>query len=135
MEAFVNDPSPNAYERLVDRLLEGEHYGERWARHWLDLARFAESNGYAFDKDRPAAFHYRDFVIKALNADMPYDEFVRLQIAGDQLRSDRTTWRRPPPVFWPPGPFTSQQTQKDASGAVMSSWTTSWARSARRCLA
>ena len=65
VEAFVNDSSPEAYERLVDRLLEGQHYGERWARHWLDLARFAESNGYAFDKDRAAAFHYRDFVIKA----------------------------------------------------------------------
>ena len=64
------------------------HYGERWARHWLDLARFAESGGYEFDGDRPSAYHYRDFVIKALNQDMPYDQFVRLQMAGDRLRPE-----------------------------------------------
>jgi len=81
VEAFVKDESPDAYERLIDRLLESKHYGERWSRHWLDLARFAESNGYAFDKDRNAAYHFRDFVIKALNEGMPYDEFVRLQLA------------------------------------------------------
>ena len=73
-----NDESPDAYDQLVDRLLDGQHFGERWARHWLDLARFAESNGYAFDKDREAAFHYRDFVIKAFNEDMPYDDFIQL---------------------------------------------------------
>lgn len=84
--AFLNDTAPDAYERLIDRLLASEHYGERWGRHWLDLVRFAESGGYEFDKDRPGAYHYRDFVIKALNQDMPFDEFVRLQVAGDHLQ-------------------------------------------------
>ena len=85
IDAFANDTSPDAYEKLLDRLLASERYGERWARHWLDIARFAESGGYEFDKDRPGAYHYRDFVIKALNRDMPYDEFVRWQLAGDRL--------------------------------------------------
>jgi cytochrome c553 len=84
-QQFLNDSSPNAYERLVDRLLESPHYGERWARHWLDLARFAESHGYEQDYDRPTAYHYRDFVIKALNLDLPYDQFVKWQIAGDEI--------------------------------------------------
>jgi hypothetical protein len=88
IDAFVNDPAPDAYERVVVRILESPHYGERWARHWLDAVRFAESSGYEFDKDRPGAFHYRDFVIKAFNEDLPYDEFVRLQIAGDHLKPD-----------------------------------------------
>ncbi|MDP6448149.1 MAG: DUF1549 domain-containing protein, partial [Pirellulaceae bacterium] len=112
VEAFVEDPAEDAYERLVDRLLEGDHFGERWARHWLDLARFAESNGYAFDKDRPAAYHFRDFVIKALNADMPYDRFVQLQIAGDQL-APNDFMSQAATGFLASGPFTSQQTQKE----------------------
>jgi hypothetical protein len=112
VEAFINDDSPDAFEKLVDRLLDGQHYGERWARHWLDLARFAESNGYAFDKDRAAAYHYRDFVIKALNADMPYDQFVKLQVAGDQL--DPLDFDAQSATgFIAAGPFTSQQTQKE----------------------
>lgn len=85
IEAFVNDASPDAYAKLIDRLLASEHLGERWARHWLDLVRFAESGGYEFDGDRPAAHPYRDFVIKAFNQDMPFDQFVRWQIAGDLL--------------------------------------------------
>ena len=89
VEAFVADPSPDAYEKLVDRLLASPHYGERWGRHWLDLARFAESHGYEQDYDRPYAYHYRDFVIQALNADMPYDRFVRSQLAGDELDPGR----------------------------------------------
>jgi cytochrome c553 len=84
-EAFLNDASPNAFEKLIDRLLESPHYGERWGRHWLDLARFAESHGYEQDYDRPTAYHYRDFVIKALNQDLPYDTFVKWQIAGDEM--------------------------------------------------
>lgn len=111
-DAFVHDSSPRAYERLIDRLLAGQHYGERWGRHWLDLARFAESNGYAFDKDRPAAYHYRDFVINALNEDMPYDQFVRLQIAGDQIvPADYVA--QSATGFLAAGPFTTQQTQKE----------------------
>lgn len=86
--AFVADPAPDAYERLVDRLLADEHVGERWARHWLDVARFAESHGYEQDYDRPHAYTYRDFVIRAFNDDLPYDKFVRWQIAGDELDPD-----------------------------------------------
>jgi hypothetical protein len=112
VESFVNDTASDSYEALVDRLLGGQHYGERWARHWLDLARFAESNGYAFDKDRGAAFHYRDFVIKALNQDMPYDEFVRLQIAGDQI-APNDYQSQAATGFLAAGTFTSQQTQKE----------------------
>ncbi|MFO1022830.1 MAG: PSD1 and planctomycete cytochrome C domain-containing protein [Planctomycetales bacterium] len=85
---FLNDTSTDAYEKLVDRVLASPHYGERWGRHWLDLARYAESHGYEQDYDRPTAYHYRDFVIKALNSDMPYDQFVRWQIAGDELEPD-----------------------------------------------
>lgn len=85
VEAFVQNNSPDAYEKVVDRLLASPHFGERWARHWLDPARFAESHGFEHDYLRPFAYHYRDFVIKALNADMPYDQFVRWQIAGDEL--------------------------------------------------
>ncbi|MCA9218708.1 MAG: DUF1553 domain-containing protein, partial [Planctomycetales bacterium] len=83
-----NDTDPRAYEKLIDRLLESPHYGERWGRHWLDVARFAESHGFEQDYDRPHAYHYRDFVIRALNDDMPYDQFVRWQLAGDEIAPD-----------------------------------------------
>jgi hypothetical protein len=85
IDAFVNDRSPDAWEKVVDRLLASPHYGERWGRHWLDLARFAESNGYEFDEPRPNAWRYRDYVIAAFNADKPYDRFVKEQLAGDEL--------------------------------------------------
>lgn len=88
VERFLNDDSHDAYEKLVDRLLESPHYGERWARHWLDVVRFGESNGFEYDQPRDNAWHYRNWVIDSLNADMPYDEFVRLQIAGDLIRPD-----------------------------------------------
>jgi len=88
VEAFVADPAPDAYERLIDRLLENPHYGERWARHWLDIVRYAESHGFEHDYDRPTAYPYRDFVIKALNQDLPYNTFVKWQIAGDELVPD-----------------------------------------------
>ena len=83
--AFVADTSPPAFEKVVDELLASPAYGERWARHWLDTARFAESGGYEFDGFRPGAYYYRDWVIRSLNSDMPYDEFVRLQLAADLL--------------------------------------------------
>jgi hypothetical protein len=113
LASFCKDDSPDAYEKLVDRLLASERYGERWGRHWLDLVRYAESGGYEFDKDRPAAYHYRDFVIRALNEDMPYDEFVRLQIAGDHLhpgdvRATAATG------FLVAGPYPGQTTAKTA---------------------
>ncbi len=85
VEAFASDRAPDAFEALVDRTLASPRLGERWARHWLDLARFAESHGYEHDYDRPTAYHYRDFVVRAFNEDMPYDRFVRLQVAGDEL--------------------------------------------------
>lgn len=84
VDAFLADQSPNAYEKVVDRLLASPHYGEKWARHWLDLARYADTNGY--EKDRPRSiWPYRDWVINALNRDLPYDEFVTEQLAGDLL--------------------------------------------------
>lgn len=88
IQSFANDDRPDAYERLLDELLANPHYGERWGRRWLDLARFAESHGFEHDYDRPSAFHYRDFVVQALNAGMPYDQFIRWQIAGDEIAPD-----------------------------------------------
>jgi hypothetical protein len=88
VKAFLDDPAPDAYEKLIDRLLDSPHYGERWARYWLDLARFAESHGFEHDYDRPSAYHYRDFVIRALNDDLPYNTFVQWQLAGDELAPD-----------------------------------------------
>src|SRR5262247_175475 len=88
VEAFVKDQSPDAWERLVDRLLASPHYGERWARHWLDLVRFADSGGFEFDVDRPDAWRYRDYVVNSFNADKPYDRFVREQLAGDEYSPD-----------------------------------------------
>jgi hypothetical protein len=88
VKAFVADPAPDAYEKLVDSLLSSPHYGERWGRHWLDLARYADSDGLESDADRPTAYHYRDFVIRALNDDLPYRTFVRWQIAGDEYEPD-----------------------------------------------
>jgi hypothetical protein len=84
VEAFVNDPAPDAYEKLVDRLLQSPRYGERWARRWLDLARYADTNGYEKDRAR-IIWPYRDWVIRALNADMPFDRFTIEQLAGDLL--------------------------------------------------
>lgn len=85
LAAFENDQSPNAYERLVDRLLASPHYGETWGQHWLDLARFAETDGFEHDRTRASAWKYRDWVIRALNRDLSYDRFLALQLAGDEL--------------------------------------------------
>jgi Protein of unknown function (DUF1553)/Protein of unknown function (DUF1549)/Planctomycete cytochrome C len=85
VEQFLADDSPEAYERVVDRLLDSPHYGEKWARHWLDLARYADSDGYEKDQARPYAWRWRHWVIEALNRDMPFDQFTRQQIAGDLL--------------------------------------------------
>ena len=83
IEAFVSDPSDAAYEKLVSELLDSPHYGQRWGRHWLDVARYGESDGFERNNVRKNIWHYRDWVIQALNDDMPYDEFVRKQLAGD----------------------------------------------------
>ena len=85
VDAFVGDPSPAAYERLVDRLLASPRYGERWGRHWLDIAHYGESHGYDKDKARRHAWPYRDYVIRSFNSDKPYGRFVREQLAGDVL--------------------------------------------------
>jgi hypothetical protein len=85
METWLNDPSPNAYEKLVDRLLESPHYGEKWGRHWLDLVHYAETNSYERDNPKPNAWRYRDYVIRSFNQDKPYDQFIREQLAGDEL--------------------------------------------------
>jgi mono/diheme cytochrome c family protein len=85
VERFLNDRSPDAYERLVDRLLASPHFGERWGRHWLDLARYADSDGYEKDSPRPSAWRYRNWVIDAINRDLPFDQFTIEQLAGDLL--------------------------------------------------
>ncbi len=89
VEAFVNDRSENAFEKVVDGLLDSPHFGERWARHWMDLVRYAESHGHEFDYPIHHAWKYRDYLIRALNADVPYDQFIREQVAGDLISKPR----------------------------------------------
>ena len=98
VDAFLADKSPDAYEKVVDRLLASPRYGERWARHWLDLARYAESEGFKSDETRPNAWRYRDYVVQAFNSNKPYDRFVREQIAGDELWPD-DPWARVATAF------------------------------------
>jgi hypothetical protein len=85
---FLADPRPDAFVRVVDRLLASPRYGERWAQHWLDIVRYAESNGYEADGERPHAWRYRDYVVRALNEDRPYDRFVVEQLAGDLIKTN-----------------------------------------------
>ena len=97
MAAYLADASADADKKVVERLLASPHYGERWARHWLDLVRFAETNGHEFDNDKLDAWRYRDYVIRAFNDDVPYDQFVKEHIAGDllpekRLSRDGTFW-------------------------------------------
>jgi len=89
--AFVNDPQPDAWERLVDRVLDDPRLGERWAQHWLDVIRYAETHGFETNQERPNAWPFRDWVVDALNHDLPYDQFVRGQLAGDALGSSTGT--------------------------------------------
>ncbi|MDB6071792.1 MAG: hypothetical protein JWL81_2963 [Verrucomicrobiales bacterium] len=91
VDNFINDADPRAWENLVDRVLASPRYGERWARHWLDVARYADSNGFETNRERKTAWPYRDYVIGAFNSDKPYDRFVREQIAGDALGADAAT--------------------------------------------
>lgn len=83
--AFMKDDSPQAYEKVVDQLLESRHYGEHWGRHWLDLVRYAETNSFERDNPKPFVWRYRDYVIRSFNEDKPYDQFIREQLAGDEL--------------------------------------------------
>ena len=94
MQAFLADPSPKAFESAVDRLLASPRYGERWGRHWLDIARYADSKGYVFEQERrfSHSFTYRDWVVQALNRDLPYDRFLIEQIAGDQVATPDNPW-------------------------------------------
>ncbi|MBY0503006.1 MAG: PSD1 and planctomycete cytochrome C domain-containing protein [Bryobacteraceae bacterium] len=89
VRAFTTSQDPQAYEKLIDQLLADPRYGERWGRHWLDLVRYAESDGFAIDGERPTAWRYRDYVIRAFNQDKPYDLFVQEQIAGDEYRGKK----------------------------------------------
>ncbi|MEM7475886.1 MAG: DUF1549 domain-containing protein, partial [Planctomycetota bacterium] len=117
-------PTPKQLERgsnishaeLIDELLESPHYGERWARHWLDAARFAESHGFEQDYDRKFAYHFRDFVIKALNSDMPWDQFVMWQLAGDELAPDEPLAMMAT-GFLGAGVFPTQLTEKEFESA------------------
>jgi len=88
VQQFLNASSPDAYERLVDRLLNSPHYGERWGQHWLDVVRFAETEGFEYDRDIPDAWRYRDYVIESFNRDKPFDRFVLEQLAGDEMAPD-----------------------------------------------
>jgi len=89
IDAFLKDDSPDACDKVVDRLLKSPHFGERWARHWLDLVRYGESRGHEFDPNIPDAYQYRDYVIRALNLDLPYNQFVMEHVAGDLLLNPR----------------------------------------------
>ncbi len=91
VEAFTRDTQPDAYERLVDRILASPRYGERWARHWLDVVRYADSNGFETNRERKTAYPYRDYVIASFNEDKPYDQFIREQLAGDAYGIDAAT--------------------------------------------
>jgi hypothetical protein len=113
IDAFVADSSENAYDKLVDRLLASPRFGERWARHWLDVARFAESHGYEQDYDRPYAYWYRDFVIKAFNDDLSYKTFVKWQLAGDEI-APKNEWALAATGFLGAGTHATQITASQA---------------------
>ena len=87
----MRDQSPKAWEKVVDRLLASPHYGEQWGRHWLDVVRFAESDGYEYDMHRPDAWRYRDYVVESFNTDKPYTDFVKEQLAGDEIDAKNPT--------------------------------------------
>jgi hypothetical protein len=91
METFLSDDSPQAWNALVDRVLASPHYGERMARHWLDLVRFAESNGFETNRERPTAWRFRDYIIDSFNADKPFDRLIKEHLAGDALGADLGT--------------------------------------------
>lgn len=110
--SFLSDSDPRAYANRVDQLLEDPRFGERWARHWLDVVRFAESSGFEQDSDRPFAYWYRDFVIHAFNSDMPYDRFVQWQLAGDEM-APGDPWATAATGFLVAGVFPTQLTEAE----------------------
>ena len=121
--AFMKDTAPGAWERLIDTLLASPHYGERWGRHWLDLARYADSDGYEDDHDRPDIWRYRDYVVRAFNNDKPYNVFLTEQLAGDEI--DNKT-RRQPHRHGVPAPRSSGRGSRRGQPAVpaTTTWTT-----------
>jgi hypothetical protein len=116
IDTYVNNKSTTATADLIDSLLASKHYGERWARHWMDVARFAESFGFEQDYDRPFAYYYRDFLIKAFNDDMPYDQFVQWQLAGDELAPENPQANMAT-GFLAAGVFPTQLTEKEFESA------------------
>ena len=118
----MRDKSPKAWEKLVDRLLASPRYGEQWGRHWLDVVRFAESDGYEYDMHRPDAYRYRDYVVQSFNDDKPYDEFVKEQLAGDEIDSKNNTFlSRAASIAWDPAqerrePGCGQLAERSADG-------------------
>ncbi|MSU35928.1 MAG: DUF1553 domain-containing protein [Pedosphaera sp.] len=120
---FVTDPRPDAYARLVDKVLSDPSYGERWGRHWLDVVRFAESNGFETNRERTSAWRFRDYIIAALNADKPYDRFVREQIVGDALGVDVATGflvSGPVDIVGSPDPVLTAQQRADELDDIVS---------------
>jgi cytochrome c553 len=116
VDAFLADTDPDAFSKVVDGLLARSEFGEKWARHWLDIARFAESHGFEQDYDRENAYHYRDFVIKAFNSNLPYDKFVQWQVAGDELAPDEPlAWMAT--GFLGAGAFPTQLTETEFESA------------------
>ena len=130
VDAFVGDRSPRAYENLLDRLLASPHYGEKWGRHWLDLVRYAETNGYERDGPKPFAWRYRDYVIRSFNADKPYDRFVREQLAGDEIDPQRRR-RRHCHRLLSPGDL-GRRASRSRTRPAPTKWTTS-SPPRRRC--
>ena len=127
IDDFLADTDRGAWERLIDRLLDSPQYGERWGRHWLDVARYADTTGFEMDYNRANAWRYRDYVINAFNRDKPYNQFLREQIAGDEL--DHTTDEtRIATGFLRAGPRVNYR-----ESGVTTTWTTCWGRSGAAC--
>ena len=130
VDAFVRDDDPLAYEKLVDRFLASPHFGERWARHWMDIVHYGETHGYDKDKPRPHAWPYRDYLIRAFNDDRPYRQFVEEQLAGDVLEPETPTASRRP-ASSRPAPGTSSAMRKcrrprSTAGSPATSTGTTW---------
>jgi hypothetical protein len=124
VDAFVQDGRPDAWERLLDRLLASSQYGERWGRHWLDVVRFGQTHGYERDDEKPNAWRYRDYVIRAFNADKPYDQFVREHLAGDEIEPVTDDGKTATAFYrlgvWDDEPDDARQAEFDALDDVLS---------------
>ena len=130
IESFLADQATDAYEQVVDRLLDSPRYGEHWGRHWLDLVRYAETNSFERDNPKPFVWRYRDYVIRAFNADKPYDQFIREQLAGDELEG-ATADSLIATGYYRLGLWDDEPADRGA-GAFTTAWTTSFRRRARR---